>query len=513
MPCPSVPTRLPSGVRPAANSDRRCVRAGATALALLLLGGCATTAPLPEDPADSAELCRAQIARVDAAVGAADVEDGGSKRIEGFPWLRVTRPLASFAEEADTDRRFDAWLERLERTAANARRHELANLPTGRRDELTNAWAPAAADAGLPTGLEAGLSACRDKLNRQTFAGDAGRARLREAAVAPDEYATWQRVVGFYPIARLVARPQIVDYQQERDAVFDKPASEPVRQYAVDSEGRGDAVKTAREVERDALGIPAPTRAGAARLFDAHAPVWAIGTASNSDRPGAIRLTEGDRPAADIDRPAEYRRLSWTRFGDEVLLQLNYMIWFPERPKEGAIDMYGGHLDGLMWRVTLGPDGEPLAYDSIHPCGCYYTLFPADGWRVADMPGDAEPVASPVRAPEYSADERLVVRADSGTHYLSAIESIERPVDDITSLAPLPFGQLRSLPRPDGGNASAFAPDGLIPSSARLERFFFWPFGVPSAGAMRQWGTHAVAFVGRRHFDDPRLLERLLEPE
>ena len=113
MPCPSVPTRLPSGVRPAANSDRRCVRAGATALALLLLGGCATTAPLPEDPADSAELCRAQIARVDAAVGAADVEDGGSKRIEGFPWLRVTRPLASFADETDSDRRFDAWLERL----------------------------------------------------------------------------------------------------------------------------------------------------------------------------------------------------------------------------------------------------------------------------------------------------------------------------------------------------------------------------------------------------------------
>ena len=513
MPCPSVPIRPLSGVRPAANPDRRRGRAGATALALLLLGGCATTAPLPEDPADRAGLCRAQIARVDAAVAAADVDDAGAKRIEGFPWLRVTRPLASFADETDTDRRFDAWLERLERTAANARRHELANLPPGPRDELTDAWAPAAADAGLPTGLESGLAACREDLNRQTFAGDAARGRLREAAVAPDEYITWHRVVGFYPIARLVARPQIVDYQEERDAVFDKPVSERVQHYAVDSEGRGDAVETAREVERDALGIPAPTRAETARLFDAHAPVWAIATASDSDRPGALRLTDGERPAADTNRPAEYRRLSWTRFGDEVLLQLNYMIWFPERPKEGAIDMYGGHLDGLMWRVTLGPDGEPLAYDSIHPCGCYYTLFPAEGWRVADMPGDAEPVASPVPAPEYAADERLVVRAESGTHYLSALESVERPVDDITGLAPVPFDQLRSLPRPSGGSASAFAPDGLIPSSARLERFFFWPFGVPSAGAMRQWGTHAVAFVGRRHFDDPRLLERLLEPE
>ncbi|WP_067560879.1 hypothetical protein [Halofilum ochraceum] len=443
----------------------------------------------------------------------ADVEDAGAKRIEGFPWLRVTRPLASFADETDSDRRFEAWLGRLGETAADARRHELANLPQARREGLTDTWAPAAAEAGLPTGLESGLAACREHLNRDTFAGEAARERLREAAVAPDEYITWQRVVGFYPIARLVARPQIVDYQAERDAVFGEPADEPVRRYAVDSEGRRDAVETARAVERDALGIPAPTRSEAARLFDAHAPVWEISTTSDSDHPGALRLTDGERPAADTNRPAEYRRLSWTRFGDEVLLQLNYMIWFPERPKEGAIDMYGGHLDGLIWRVTLGPDGEPLAYDSIHPCGCYYTLFPTDGWRVADMPGDAEPVASPVRAPDYSADERLVVRADSATHYLAGLESVERPAGDITALAPLPFGQLRSLSRPDGGNASAFAPDGLIPSSARLERFFFWPFGVPSAGAMRQWGTHAIAFVGRRHFDDPRLLERLLEPE
>jgi len=35
-----------------------------------------------------------------------------------------------------------------------------------------------------------------------------------------------------------------------------------------------------------------------------------------------------------------------------------------------------------------------------------------------------------------------------------------------------------------------------------------WPLGIPSAGAMRQWGHHATAFVGRRHFDEPFLIER-----
>jgi len=50
-----------------------------------------------------------------------------------------------------------------------------------------------------------------------------------------------------------------------------------------------------------------------------------------------------------------------------------------------------------------------------------------------------------------------------------------------------------------------------VPGTQRAERFFFWPMGIASAGAMRQWGRHATAFVGRRHFDDAQLLERRFE--
>jgi hypothetical protein len=60
---------------------------------------------------------------------------------------------------------------------------------------------------------------------------------------------------------------------------------------------------------------------------------------------------------------------------------------------------------------------------------------------------------------------------------------------------------------PQGGTRSAFGPDGLVPGSERTERFLFWPMGIASAGAMRQWGHHATAFVGRRHFDDADLIE------
>ena len=35
--------------------------------------------------------------------------------------------------------------------------------------------------------------------------------------------------------------------------------------------------------------------------------------------------------------------------------------------------------------------------------------------------------------------------------------------------------------------------------------------GIQRVGAMRQWGRHATAFVGRRHFDDAELLEKRFE--
>jgi hypothetical protein len=70
--------------------------------------------------------------------------------------------------------------------------------------------------------------------------------------------------------------------------------------------------------------------------------------------------------------------------------------------------------------------------------------------------------------------------------------------------------ELRSLPVAGqaGVTRSAYDASGMIPGSERLERWLFWPMGIASAGQMRQWGRHATAFVGRRHFDDPLLLDR-----
>ncbi|MDZ7828799.1 MAG: hypothetical protein U5K33_04685 [Halofilum sp. (in: g-proteobacteria)] len=457
-------------------------------------------------------MCNALFERVDQTVERAGVTDAGAKRVAGFPWLRITRPLTSFRDELDTPARRAAWLERLAGVDAEGRRHELANLPSASRTELAGAWRVAATGTPLPATLEVGLADCRTRLNEALARNPEPMQNLVEAAAPFDEYLVSHRVLGLYPITRHFVLPRIAGHQAARRAAIARTpdAGTAFLRHAV-PEPPAVTAPVPADLERDALGIPRPDRVQLSRLFSRNAPVWAVETRSDADLPGALVAADG-RPVADTARPAEYRHWSWTRFRGEVLIQLSYVIWFPERPPEDSVDIYAGHLDGLVWRVTLRNDGSPLAYESIHPCGCYYTVFPAAGWRVRPPPG-SEPVLAPAVAPEPAPGERVLVRLESRTHYVAGVATTSRTHPRAAALAPLPLSSLRSLPRPDGTRTSAFDADGLIPSSRRPERFLLWPLGVRSPGAMRQWGTHAIAFIGKRHFDDPWLLDRLLEAE
>jgi hypothetical protein len=104
--------------------------------------------------------------------------------------------------------------------------------------------------------------------------------------------------------------------------------------------------------------------------------------------------------------------------------------------------------------------------------------------------------------------ESIVLRVESGSHYLQRIGIGPRGsgapyrLEEERRLSMLAYGS---------GTRSAYGPDGFIAGTERAERWFFWPMGIESAGQMRQWGRHATAFVGRRHFDDPRLFDAYFE--
>ncbi len=482
------------------------------ALACAALAACAGPQLRPPPPADTdAAQCVELFATVDATIDRAGVRDAMATRIAGFPHLRVDRLLASFREvggEAATR----LWIERLGQLDAAARTFELANLPPYWRAELEHALA----DPTLR--IAERLRRCREVLIEADLADQLRLASLRRAAEVPDDYSLARRTLGLYPLTRLpfaagvraFERRTLDTFAQPLDALpthgrrlrFAPPAApsiEPVamRQHLADAAA-------------NALALPLPGAETLHRLALALAPVFDVDVIDGNDLIGHPYWPTDGPVAIDIARTAVFYRAAHARFGDDVLLQLVYTAWFPARPRTGPFDLLGGHLDALVWRVTLGPDGEPLLFDSMHGCGCYHFFFPTV--RVRPLPHDGDPLEEWLFTPQpplprLGADQRAVLRVATRSHYLERvqIEPVSFGADIRYRLEP--DDGLRSLPHPQQGRRSTFDSRGFVAGSERAERLVFWPMGVVNPGAMRQWGRHATAFVGRRHFDDPQLID------
>jgi hypothetical protein len=500
---------LPSSAR-----KRSAILRGLSAASLLILAaGCTTIeAPLKSElrsPSSTLRLCANWFEQLDATIDRAGVRDAGAYRIPGFPYLRVDRFSASFRDQAKGNpQAFDAWVTRLKALDTKAREYEIRNLPA-RFFPLAGSDDQAAARARTRI--------CAAQLAREDLGNAAQRDLLVARAKVPDNYANWQRVLGLYAVTSIPFSKGVDGWHQEAVEMFRKASVETASAAGVVRYESAAKPVTAEQItaiflylKTDALGIPKFTAAQRDLLFQAYAPAYEIETTGEYDRFGPLSWRNGPAPEVDPTRPVAYRRLAFTRFNGKVLAQLVYTIWFPERPASGATDLLAGRLDGVVFRVTLGSDGAPLVYDTIHPCGCYHMFFPTARVKLLPAPDPAiEWAFVPLRLPALAAAQRVVVRIASRTHYVIGVRR-----DTGTSGTRYRFADdndLRALPTADHGTRSAFGPDGIVPGTERGERFLFWPMGVDDSGAMRQWGNHATAFIGRRHFDDADLIERRFE--
>jgi len=485
---------------------------GAALVCIALLAGCAV-APPRSAPAGPYAGCYEVFRRVDRAVAEAGVADGMAARIDGFPYLRASRFLASYAGEGMDDARFTAWMNRMIALGNQAYEVEIANLPAARAEALGHALRDVAsghASAG------SALADCAGRLAAADHADPARRAELRGAVRVPDDYETWQRVAGLYWLTRIPFANGVRRWHEEVQRTFATPlealpaAGRPVAYVPPPgAASREEVGAILARSSNNPLETPDPRGADLEALFRAFAPEFVVDTASEADAPGEPGWSGGAAPRVVSHLPVVYRRVSHARYDGRVLLQLNYAIWFPERPRGAGWDLLGGHLDGVLWRVTLAPDGEPWMFDSIHLCGCYHLFFPTARAAPRPLPETMDEAGfSPQALPRLAAGERVSLRLEAGTHYLQRVVVGKAPSQPALEYQFAADDALRSLPLPEGGRRSLFRPDGIVPGSERGERFLFWPMGVPEPGAMRQWGRHATAFVGRRHFDDARLLEQ-----
>ena len=479
------------------------------ALFSLLLADCAIV-PQPTKSFHSGETsalggCADFFASMDQQLLKAHELDSGTFRVEGYPYLRVNRFLASFREEVGDKDAFSAWIEQMQSLDREARQFEIANL--------LQTDASSSVSLNDQVELNARVANCGDLLKVADFQKKEQKVELRKRVSVRDDYLSHLRILGLYPLTSLFVSHRISKWHAEVLKTF---STEPpvgwhtIRYYPQTKDNLLDASQIVTIVERDALGIPDYSPAARKALFQIYAPVWEIQTEGEYDRIGEPFWNGNKELAVNTQKPLTYTLISFTRFGDQILTQLNYIIWFPSRPKENALDIYGGLLDGANYRVTLDKNGQPILYETIHNCGCYYKAYPNHRLKVRKEIDYAEPPLI-LKAPEMTpSTELMVVAMESRTHYVQHLYTLDRQTQLETMIYSFAdYNELRSLPNSKEGRKSIFNQNSLANGSERLERLILWPTGVVSPGAMRQWGRHAVAFVGKRHFDDPFALEKM----
>ncbi|MFP6757155.1 MAG: hypothetical protein VCC99_02910 [Alphaproteobacteria bacterium] len=414
----------------------------------LALAGCASL----EAPTSGSEIerCRAVWAAADGIVADAGTGDAAAQPVAGHRYLRADRFLASFSDSIAGEAIISAWVDRLAALGRDAARVEVGNLPAADRARLEDI-----ARAAVGRGALAAIDYCSPVL-RNTVVGAPANVRV------DDHYSDLQRLVGLYPLTAVAVA---IGYDRWRAANLPAFQSTPplVGTPIVYAPANGDGALEAAEVagllstarRANPLPIPEPSPTVARRLIEAYAPVWIVDTIGVDDRIGAVTAS-----GVDTATPAVYHRLSWARWGGDIVLQISYLAWFPARPRDGAFDLLGGRYDSVIWRVTLGIDGRPLIYDSIHGCGCYHLFFPVPPLvaRPSQNPRDIrERPETPAPGPVPAAGQRIVLRLAAGSHYLLGVALSDD--DDQASTQPSTAASyplrsmhdLRALAQPDGG--------------------------------------------------------------
>jgi len=463
-------------------------------LLLAILAGCAAR-PAFHTPVVALPItCEQQFERWHSQVATDGRFDAQDWSPPGYPYLRIDRLLASF-ELADLSlaQRRD-WLAHAHDKAQQGWHYEMQGGPAQAAQWLAK------------------LRKCAGLAVAALADNDALWHRLASVAQVPDSYSTGAQIAGLYPLmvpivdwragVTMGALAQRFDHYTPRGRwqSYHLAVSEP------------KIANTPGGWTRDSLGIPIVDAHELENLFRHHAPVWRLDTLDRNDRPGRPGRGKGGRLRFQLE-PVVFTHLEFSYVQGTIQPQLVYLVWFAARSAESWPDIYAGALDGLVWRVTLDDQARALVYDSIHPCGCYHQ------WLLVKDGLSPRPTVN-LRAEDLWVLDELsensgspVLSLSAGDHQLVGVQFVGSVAEPTDRTAGRPYRRYRLEPLDrlrgrswSGGRLYGF--DGLIDGTERLERYLLWPTGVVSAGAMRQWGHHAVSFVGRRHFDDPDLLDQ-----
>ena len=420
------------------------------AVCVALLAACtATPEPLPEPELREASLpglkdCRGSFEATDARVAAAGAGHHGYQRIPGFPYLRTDRTLASFAEEAQSPEAVGTWVRRMRAHDAEAREYELQNLGLQnpeRRNLHTDLYRCGRGLAFIDLEVPGNLALLR---------AQAGRI----ASGPPPER-------GLERLGEILAAPVRAIRESSRRASVRDVFATPPPGGSADVVWEGEATRQGGlvplrldELRRDALGYPGMIGSAWRALAEKHAPqLWLDGAAAGAS-PAALYWDEQQRLRARTETPTVYYRIDFRRDGARMLPEIDYVVFLPAEPTEAP--------RALRWTVTIGPDVEPLLYESPHPAGSPRRVFPAAAGAERLLSGSRSGL---VLHAEVAPGERALIRI-AGETSPDIVDVLNRQAANPTQLRQYrlaPYEQLFTLPLPQGGSRSAVGSRTALP--------------------------------------------------
>ena len=446
--------------------------------------------PLPEP--DSADKCiPALTALQQLSISNTGIQQG--EVIMHTPWLRSNRLVDYFISQTDlSQKQLPDLLAYMAHLASTSLTRESQLLAASDRQQWQTEY-----QVDAPTRF---ITACSKQLVQRQLLTPGKTIEWLHSLPPDNDYQPLARLAGLYPLTALIFKQGVI---REHNWLRQQPArlkGSPWHTYAP-AISQTDAPDLGT-VRYNRLGMAMLTPATEKALFEYHAPLWRLPNDQPINRPGHP-YWNGSHLQVD-QTPVSFTYLSYGIVQQQPTLQLNYLIWFPGRLPSGRFDLVAGQHDAVLFRVHLSSSGKVLAYDSIHLCGCWYSLILPEGQSYT---ATNELYREPTFVLHtHRGRQRLTLTSNS--HLLIASEASTSPAAGSEPYPLKPFTELMQLPS-DDARRSVFNREGYVAGSERPERWLFWPMGISNPGALRRPGDHAIRFIGHLHFDDPQILEKL----
>lgn len=480
-------------------------------IGVLLLTGCAPSTTGFNLPS-SDDNCRELWLEADQTLEQFDIYDAASARVTGYPFLRNNRFYASTATKSITSEQQRQIVRQLQRLDLEGRYRELNRLPRAQQQKLSQRWA----DSPSPAALKEKIAQCSATLVRHTVKQPNFYTQLRSSLSIQDDYSTWQRSLGLYPLtswfvsssahqAHLDMQQRVQQYdpamQTQHSVLYRPKVSAPLSHKAMAA-----MLKPTRD---NALDTPLLSSADMQHLAYSWAPTLRQFVDGDNDT-NLIGRVRHDHKGIHIDpqQPTVYYYTSLCYLQGQPTVQINYVFWYASNRSKNIAWWARGNLDGFTLRYTLRRSGELAMVDLIKSCGCYHGFIPDA--QLFDTKNLLRPERSAQilqHLPQRAEQQRLeFVLSDS--QQILHINVAQENVQAHRPYLLLPYNELEQLTDDEGNISSLFNAHGIVPDTSRAEALFLYPMGIKAVGSMRQRGHQPITLIGRDHFDNPNLFDQ-----